>query len=284
MANNSIQLSRRTVYGIALQASQYFKTPLIIKPHTTLNEKFEINAAAEITNTNNLSVKYVCIGNGGHTLITGANGVPKIVPQPHTPRHSALYNHLPFIMRKPDDDLLPTERLRYRLRRLEVHDGVTYVAYYARVLDLSETVTQMELRTIDQDNVTSSPFVPSLSDLHPTPPVINTNNAVITTGDYVSAVNKVPFVLTVDEIDEFMNVCNVIYGDPGYAIISEIAICSGEDKAVTGDFNGTQANYIDAVGVQVANFISTGILCSFINQNVNMTLDVGSNEPLLDLA
>lgn len=284
MAANSIQLSRRTVYGIALQAAQYFKTPLIIKPHTTLNEKFDINADLEVADTNDLSVKYVCIGNGGHNLVLGANGVPKIVPQPHTPRHAALYNHLPFILRKPEDDLTATERMRYRLRRLEQHDGITYVAYYARLLDLSETVTQMELRTIDNDNVTSTPFVPSLDDLHPTPPAISTNNAVITTGDYVSAVNKVPFVMTVDEIAEFMNVCNIVYGDPGYAVISELAICSGVDRAVSGDFNGTTANYVDAIGVQVTNFISTGILCAFINQNVNMTLDVGSNEPLLDLA
>ena len=281
---NNIQLTRRTVYGVTLQSAQYFKTPMVIKPNSTLNEKFNILQDFEVTNAENLSVKYVCIGNGGLKATVGGNGQLKYTILPHTPRHAALYNHLPFILRLPSNDIPAIERAKYRLRRLETHDNVSYVAYYAKLLDLSNAVTQMELRLVDQDTVISTPFVPTLEDLHPVPPVLTSNEAVITTGNYVAASTNVPFKMTKAEIDEFKEACNIIYGEYGYANITEIGICSGMDTVTTGDFNGTVSSYTEAAGVQVANFAAAGVLCDLINDSIDMTFDVGSNEPLLDIS
>jgi hypothetical protein len=107
---------------------------------------------------------------------------------------------------------------------------------------------------------------------------------LVTTGDYIAANAKVPFTMAVTDIEEFMNVCNVIYGDPNYAIISEIALCSGVDRVVTGDFNGASIGYTEAIAMQVCNFIGTFLPMNAINRNMTVMLNVGSVEPLLTLS
>ena len=105
-----------------------------------------------------------------------------------------------------------------------------------------------------------------------------------TTGDYIAATAKVPFILLENDIDELLNVANVIYGDPNYAIISELGLCSGVDRIVTGDFNGVSTSYTDAIGVQIVDFMSVFYPVAFSNKQVNLTLDVGDVSPLLNIS
>lgn len=274
----------RTVYGAKLQTAELLGKPIVIESHSSLNEKFNIHANIAVANTDVMSVKYLTIGNGGHRTTVGANGIPLMEPIQHTPRHAALYNHLPFILRLPTDDLIPADRLKYRLRRLETHSGVVYVAYYLRVLDLSATIPLLEFRTVDSGITTSTPFVPTLADLNPTPPAITPGGVLTTTGDYVAATAKVPFTMSSTEIDEFLNVANIIYGDDGYAMITEIGLCSGADRNVVGDFNGVSIGYTDAIGVQIVSFINSFFAVKFLNGHIDVMFDVGSVEPLLVLA
>jgi len=214
-------------------------------------------------------------------MIIGANNIAKPEPVIHTPRDAALYNQLPFILRLPSEDLTPSERANYRLRRLEQHDGVTYVAYYLKLLDLSETSPVLELRSVTDGVVTSTTFEHTAADLNPTPPSITPGGVITTSGDYVAATAKVPFTMTADEITEFLNVANIIYGDVNYAMISEIALCSGVDRVVTGDFNGVSSSYTDAIAVQITNFINSFFAVNFINTELSSVFDVGSLESLL---
>jgi hypothetical protein len=278
-----VNIITRSVYGAALQTSELLKLPLVIKQYTTLNEKLNINDTITLADTDRPSLAYITLGNGGHRLTVGANNIAKPEPIQHLPRHAALYNHIPFIMRVVGNDLTPTERAKYRLRRLETHNGIQYVVYYAKVIDFSSTVTRLELRSVNNNVVTVSNFIPTIDDLNPTPPPINSGNVLTTTGDYVAASAKVNIALTTDDISELLNVANVIYGDPNYAIISEIALCSGIDKVVPGNFNGTTSNYTDAVGVQVCSFINTFYSLAFTNDTIVISLDIGSLEPMLTL-
>lgn len=273
----------RTVYGAYLQTTQLLGLPLVIKPNSTLNEKFNIHANIGVADSDKPAMRYIGIGNGGHRMVTGANGIglPKIIQ--HTPRQAALYNQLPFVLRLPTEDLTPTERLKYRLRRMETHDGTTYVAYYLKLLELDNVVPQLELRTVTDGVTTSTPFTPTLADLNPTPPAINSSGVLTTTGDYIAATGKVPFNFTAADVVEFLNVANIIYGDEGYAMVSEIALCSGVDRVVTGDFNGVSTGYTDAIGVQVCNYIGQFIHIPSNNSGVQYVYDVGSVEPLLTL-
>jgi hypothetical protein len=273
----------RTVYGAYLQTTQLLGLPLIIKPNSTLNEKFNIHSSIAVADSDKPAMRYIALGNGGHRMVTGTNGIGRPEVIQHVPRNAALYNHLPFVLRLPTEDLTPIERLKYRLRRLETHDGITYVAYYLKVLDLENVVPQLELRTVSDGVTTSTEFSPTLADLNPTPPAINSGGVLTTTGDYIAATGKVPFIFTATDVVEFLNVANIIYGDEGYAMISEVALCSGVDRVVTGDFNGVTTGYTDAIGVQVCNFISQFIHIPSNNAGIEYTYDVGSVEPLLTL-
>jgi len=278
-----MESSIRTIYSAALQTSQLLGLPVVIKPNSTLNEKFGVHQSVAIAETDKPAVRYITVGNGGHRMVVGADNIAKPEPIQHTPRDAALYNHLPFILRLPSDDLLPVERMQYRLRRLETHDGVVYVAYYLKLLDLSDTTPQLELRSVTDGVTTATAFTPTAADLNPTPPPITSGGVITTSGDYIAATAKVPFVMTTTDIEEFLNVCNIIYGDVNYAMITEIGLCSGVDRVVTGDFNGVSTGYTDAIGVQITSFLSSFFALAFTNGEISLMMDVGSLEALLVL-
>lgn len=279
-----MEQSIRSVWSAALQTATLLGLPVILKPNSTLNEKFNINANIALGEDERPAMQYVTIGNGGHKMVVGADNIPKPEPVQHTPRHAALYNHLPFVLRLPSNDLTVAERANYRLRRLETHDGTTYVAYYAKLLDLSTTATQLELRNVTDGIVTSTIFEPTAADLSPVPPAINSGGVITTSGDYIAATAKVPFVMSTTDIEEFLNVCNIIYGDVNYAMISEIGLCSGVDRVVTGDFNGISLGYTDAIGMQICSFVNSFFALNFTNGSISALMDVGSLESLLTLS
>lgn len=273
----------RTAQAAKLQTSQFLNIPHVLDANTTLNEKFNIQTNVSLSDTDKIGLKYIGIGNAGHTSTIGVNGISKTKLRRHKPRHAALFNQLPFILRLPTDDLTALERPKYRLRRLETHNGVAYVAYYLRLLDLSETQTRLEFRTADNGVVTSTPYVPTLEDLNPVPEDLTPGSVLETTGDYVSAVAKVSLVMNAEDMIELRNVCNVIYGDEDYSMITEAALCSGVDRSVTGDFNGASVGYTEAIGVQVMNFAQTSFFAKFNNIGIKLTYNVGAAEPLFEL-
>lgn len=273
----------RTATGALLQTNHLLNLPTIIGEHSTLNEKFGIQQDVTISESDKPSVNYVTIGNGGHRVVIGVNDIPKIEAVQHKAKSAALYNHLPFILRLPNDDLSPTDRAKYRLRRTEVHGGTTYVAYYLKVIDKTDTQSVLELRSVIDGVTTSVPFTHTLADLSPVPPEIPSEGVVVTTGDYIAATAKVPFFMSETDITEFLNVANIIYGDEGYAIISEFALCSGIDKVVTGDFGGVSTGYTEAIAVQIVSFVSSFFPAKFNNSVYDVLLDVGSVEIMLDI-
>lgn len=274
----------RSIYGAALQTAHLLGLPHVIPAHSTLNEKFNINANISIPDTEIPRIRYVGIGNGGHRVVVGANNISYNQPIQHLPRHAGLYNQLPFVLRPVTNDLTPQERTKYRLRTVIQHGGLSYAAYYLKTLDFTDSVVDMEYFTVDNGVTTSSTFAPNSSDLNPTPPDLTSSGVVSTSGDYIAATSQVPFIMGSLDIDEFANVANILYGSTDYAIISEIALCSGMDKVVTGSFNGVAASYTEAIGVQVNDFISTYLATSYSNQGIDISFDVGSLEAMLTLS
>lgn len=279
-----MEIIQRTIYGAQLQTSQLLGLPVNILPHSTLNEKFNINPAVALAPDEIPRLKYITIGNGGHKFVTGADGVglPSVIQ--HSPRNAALYNHLPFILRPIASDLTAIERSKYRLRRLETHGGVDYVAYYLKEIDFTTTNNILELRTVVDGITTATEFTPTLSDLSPAVPAISPTGVISPTGDYIASTAKVPFILNTNDITELLNVANIIYGNENYAIISEIGLCSGVDKIVNGNFNGVTTSYTDAIAVQIVSFINSFFAAKFSNDGISVTFDVGSSEPLLLLS
>lgn len=254
--------------------------PVVAPTNSTLNQKFDVQASVALADSDIPVNKYVFIGNGGHRMVTGSDGVayPEIIR--HLARHSGLYNHLPFVMRLVTDDLSASERANYRIRKIETHDSVTYACYYGKLLDMSSTTPALELRTITDGVVTSEAFTYTLSDLSPTPPDSGSSGVVDTEGDYIASTAKIPFVMSSDDIDEFLNVANILYGTDNLAIISEMALASGVDRSVVGDFNGTQASYTEVIGCQINSFIGLFFAAKFNNNGLTIQFDLGSSEPL----
>lgn len=274
----------RTAVSSLTQTSQYVGKPIKTLPNSTLNQKLNIYPDIAMASTDVPVVKYVAIGNGGHDFIVGGNGRVKWKSVHHTTRHTALYNQLPFVLRRISEDLSPTERLRYRLRRIETHNGEQYAAYYLRVLDLSSAEVNLELRHVVDGVTTPEPYVPTIEDLNPVPPALVTGAPVTTTGDYVASTVKVRFEMTAADVSEFVDACKIISGEEGYAVISEMATVSGIDRSVLGDFNGSQLSYTDAIYAQVTSFISTAWVMEYQTTGIGLTIDVGNVEPLLTVS
>lgn len=273
----------RTAYGALLQTCQLLGLPVPIMANTTLNQKLSIHQDVSVADTDHVAVKYIGIGNRGHRMASGVDNISFPESLQHETTDAGAFNQLPFVLRLPSEDLNAIERQKYRLRRTEVHGGTTYVAYYLKLMDLSSTVPQLELRTVSNGIVTSTDFNASLANLNPEPPALLPGQVLTTSGDYVAATAKVPFALSDTDVVEFLNVCNIIYGDEKYAIISEIILCSGVDRALTGDFNGVSTGYTDAVGVQIYAFISEFFSVKYSSRDLTATFDLGSLEPLLKI-
>jgi hypothetical protein len=278
-----VKNSIRTAQSALLQTYAYLGMTPPVLANSTLNQKLDIQAALTPAPTDVIATRYLAIGNGGHQIVTGVNNIPGIETLQHQPSDTGLFNQLPFVLRLPTQDLTAAQRSKYRLRRLETHDGQTYVAYYLKVLDLSQTQPSLELRTVSNGNVTSTPYTPQLTDLNPSPPAIQPGQVLQTNGDYIAATAKITVTLEADEIAELLNVANIIYGDENAAIISEMALCSAADRSVTGDFNGTSAGYMEAISVRVMNYLDSAYIAKFSNGYIQTVFDLGSIEPLMTL-
>lgn len=272
----------RTLEAGAIQTMHQTGVALPLVENTTLNQKYGVAPALDIVAGDKFSFNYVAIGNGGHDTLVGKNGFKKWEAIPHLPNHAALYNGLPFIVRPETNDLTPDKRVNYRMRRVfEIPNLGRFVGYYLRVVDKSlATITREERRTLD-GNTTAVPYVPDLNALNPQRPLLNVGEALVAAGDYMAVSCKMPFTMTTDEIDEFREACKLLYGDHGYAVISEMALVNGVDRTVKVAHLNGELTYTEAVRATVTAFTKSAIVADYFRNGISMVMDVGAAEPLL---
>lgn len=269
----------RTLYGQMLQTAQFSNLPFDLIPNTTLNEKFGVQAGVAPASTP--SVGYYCIGNGGHSLQSGAQGIALIKTLQHSSLDAALFKHLPFVLRATNNDLTVDERRKYALRTAVTYNSTNYFAYYLKRIDMTGAAVAMKLQTNNNGSITTSTFVPTSANLDPTPAQLSTNGVNSLQGQYGLVSATLGLALTAAECQEILNAATIIYGDPAYAIISEIGLCSGVDKIVSlasgGQFN-------EVVACQIASHVSTMHVLQDSSTGVGGTLQIGAAEPLLVIA
>lgn len=271
----------RTIYGAHLATCKLLNRPFSLLPNSTLNQKFNV-FPNEVLNPNEFpSLKYIAIGNKGASYEVTSNGYVLTTPIPHLAKHAALYNFIPFIIRQANNDLDSTTRMKYRMRTFLTINGENYIAYYLKVLNTDTLIPDVELRNVNNGVITSTNFSPDISDLNPTPPTISNVNLNNPNGDYLVSSAKISFILNNSDIQEIMDACNILYGDPRYAVINEIALCTGVDKIVSGVFGSTTAPYTESIATQIASFIYQFHALTSNTTEVNIQLDIGSVEPLL---
>jgi hypothetical protein len=273
----------RTVYGSYIQTCLLLGIAPEYPANTTLNEKFNINASIRPTQDDRPHLGYYAVGLRGHQIKVGTNGIPKPENVPHQATDAALYGHLPFVLRPIDNDLTSVQRQRYALRREESHNNQRYIAYYLKRIDLRNVIPAMLLKVVSNGQTQTSPFVPNTSNLNPTPPDIADTGVNLVDGSYVAASARVSLEFTEDDATELLNAAKVLYDDEGYAIISEIALCTGVDKVVQITSPNGNFNMNEAIGVQITSHIPAMYALKFNNTGVGINLDVGATEPLFRL-
>ncbi|MDD2819427.1 MAG: hypothetical protein PHN51_11625 [Candidatus Nanopelagicales bacterium] len=269
-----------TGYAGYLQTCMLLRKPFVVLPNSTLNQKFGVHAD-QVPSTNEYPyLGYLGIGNKGASYEIAPGGFQLTSPVPHLPRHSSLYSMIPFVARHVDDDIPAIERSRYRMRVITPIGGENYVVYYLRVLDMASVTPSLVIRNVASDVITDDIFSPTSSDLSPTHPIISNPNLNTPDGDYLVTTAKSTFTLNQADIVNIREACQLIYGDPRYANITEVALCTGIDKPLTGSFGGTTSTYTEVIAAQVAAFVHQSHNLTETSTEVRLTVNVGNVAPL----
>jgi hypothetical protein len=275
--------STRTAWGAYLQTCLLQKLPFTMMPNSTLNEKFGIQAGVAPASSVLPAQRYYCIGNGGHTITAGSDGIAAPSPIQHEATDAALYNHLPFIMRPVSSDLSASQMAQYALRQVITYGGIAYACYFLRRIDYTGVAAQINLNTVSGGNTTTTPYSANSSNLNPTAPTVANGSVNVVSGDYLSAAAVVGLSFSAQDAAELVNCANIIYGDPRYAIISEIGMVSGVDDVVSVPATGGSFNMNEVICAQICSFIDTFVPMNYQNNGTTINLNVGSTEPLFNL-
>jgi hypothetical protein len=252
--------------------------PLTILPNSTLNQKFNIFQDEVPYQNEYSSIQYIAIGNKGVSYEVTSDNFVLVTPIPHSTRHASLYNHIPYILRPAANDLSAADRLKYRMRVPLTINNTAYIAYYLLKLDLTNVTPTVELRNVQDSNITVTNFTPDPSDLAPAPINISNVNINNPNGDYLASSAKINFSLSQQDVSEIIDACTIMYGDPRYAFISELALVAGIDRNLTSNNTLT---YTEVVAAQVTAFVSQYHALTENSTGVSSDFDIGSVEQLI---
>jgi len=259
--------SQRTMYGINLQMDMLLGKPHKSLVNTTLNEKFQILPLKDIPEGTYPKLNYIVVGIGGNDIIDdSAYKFSK-----HRSIDAALFKHVPFVIRTLDNDLLPEDRIKYRLRRLEIINGIEYVVYYAKAFTgytcrdgLFEISSRSDVHTLEFLNTNSSEF------LNPIPRLVE-DYLDIDNRTYTAKTVKVEFSLDQDELKDMNDAMLIKYGE--VYPLTEIGICSGIEDTVDEypEVNNCVINYFVEVNIDTTMYLLT-------NDNILRSIEIGSLE------
>ena len=188
-------------------------------------------------------------------------------------------------MRPIASDLSTSQRAQYALRQIVTYGGVQYAAYYLRRIDFTGVATQMEINTVLNNVTNTTPFVANSSNLNPTPPALNSSGVNVVSGNYASSDALVALGFSTADAAELINVAQIIYGDPGYAIISEVGLVSGVDAVVAVNAGTSGAfNMAEVIAAQIVSFVNNFLPVNYLADGTAINLNVGSTEPLFSLS
>lgn len=272
-----------TLWSNHLAVSAFLDRPFEIFEHTTLNEKHGIHASEVLQPGQMPSMGYYVIGNGGHGSITGQGGMALTYPLEHENDHAALYNQIPFVLRRLNDDLPEAQRQLYALRKQVQFGGVDYIAYWAKRIDLSDVIVDLKRVTIVDGQEVSVPYVPTSDCLNPIPPAQPNGGSTSTSGEYLASTAIVSIPFAERDVTELFNVAKIIYGDERYAVISEFAYCTGVDRPVTISTPLGQVTFNEVIACQIASFVTAHYELVYLNQGFDLKAQVGAADPLLGM-
>lgn len=253
MNSNSV----KTVNFSRLDALRSWGMPFTIRPHTTLNEKFNIGNINP-PSSGYPTLKYITIGRKGHGNIVGEGDDTLTDTKYHGANNNALFEHIPFIMVPTTNDLSPQERAKYRICVVETYEDVDYYCYYGMVFDVgTPTIETRIIEFRDGVIVADDPYIESVADLSPVPVDISSVNVNVADGRHLITQGVVRITLGAKEINDIVSACITKYGKIQYATISEIGIVGGFDATITSNAGGQTRTFTELRTGQIMTFIST---------------------------
>lgn len=275
-----------TLAGLRLQTIKLLGLDFATREKSTVNEHLGIIPGVKLGPNVYPESEYLIIGNAGHTISTESN-LPNILALRHQPTDAAPWGIMPLVLRPVDNDLDSVTRAKYALRREEEHGGKKYYAYYAKRLNY-QTVEAKDyyLKTVDGET-TSVEFNYTDANLHPVKPTMpdydyeTSDQTVLDDGEYVSTSATVRIFMDENDINEYMNVAAIIYGDPLKAVISEFCLCSGIDYQTSGESaTGSDFLYDEVASCQVSVFLTTFTNLSQQNGALGYNISIGQPEAM----
>ena len=269
----------RTIYGALLDSANRFKDDLKIFPKSTLNEKYNVFPDQKPNPGELPHTQCFAIGLKGAT-VTVSDNMFITTYREYNPSWASLLGPIPFIVRRQNDDLTEGQKALYRMRTTQSYNGVPYICYYLKKLDLDLGTPDVEKRVMSNGSSVNTPWSPSDSHLNPQPMETAGNPVTVSEDTFLTAFKKIKVELTPFDIQEIMNACNIIYGNPDVANINEIALVSGVDRNVQTSGGSGPVTVRELIYAQVTDFVKTTIACPNEAMGRIIYLDAGSNEPV----
>lgn len=279
--------SIRTIVGNENQVRRELGLPMIVRANTTLNQHLKILANVATPSTQIPTVGYFCIGMGGVDWQNCDNNTSTL-PFPkfyqHTADKTGLFKIMPFVMRELNNDLTPTERARYGLRRRESFKGVEYYAYYLKRLNLNNVNVETKLITTNADKTkTEREFNPQAADLSPQPKTLTVLEENVLKATYARTLAPVRVEITEEDAHELMNVFNILHGAPEKAFISEIGLVSGIDRVTEVATPSGNVQFKEVLIAQIAHIASVMQMIGSSNGGFTRMFNIGINEPIMNV-
>lgn len=264
----------QTVYGSQIYNANILDLDYFYQPDTTINEALSINSGAiDYTQGYNPKLKYIAIGNGGHKIVEGNNGIGIPKPIQHLSTDANLYNILPFVIRPQSNDLSVEEQANYALKTSRVINNISYFLYYLKVINTEGINLSTVINNVQNNQTVSQPFTPNVANIYPTPPILSNNENYQVVPTTIKNSFNVSFLLNSTDIANFQQVTQIVPEAYNIAIISEMAICTGVFDSTLGD----------VVGVQPSIFIATFFPIAFNLNELNYQFSLGNTQPLYQL-
>ena len=245
----------QTIYSIQLMNRMLIKAPYLPPMNTTLNEKFKIlmdcNNAPQYYPTINL------ITIGYNPLVKNENLVKyKLFNSFHNPTDAALFNHIPFYLRKISEISKHPVPDNLRLRKIIIIDDEEYLAGYG--LEVSDFIYKDAFVNLDQITNEYAKILKynfNNNDFLNPKPNINLDlrfKPESFIGDFIKIYNFWDDVI----LSEIKHAIDVLGIDNDYKI-TEIGVCFSKTvkNEIENDKGDFKQIYLEAVETQIAYFI-----------------------------
>lgn len=245
----------QTIYGIKLMNRMLIDADYLPSMNTTLNDKFKILMNYKGVEQRYPKINIITIG--VNPLVKDESLVKyKLFNSFHNATDAALFNHVPFYLRKVSEiDKHPIPDY-LRLRKIEIINDEEYLAAYG--MDIVDFVYKNDFVLLEKVTDNYAKILKyEFNDADPLNPKPNLNlDLRYQPANFVSDFVKIYNFWDNKQLGEIKNAMDILGIDNDYKI-TEIGVCFSKTikNTITNDNGSFKQQYLEAVETQIAYFI-----------------------------